>query len=294
MLVRTLDFLRDSGQTSVVRGLPAFVARLAGHAAQLNALGEAQGRVTQGARLHRDRRLGELRDSALELAAVVAVYALEHRRLHLLPLVNVTPTSFNVARLDHKLWLASRIADAAASVLPEIEPFGVTAEMIAELREKIRDAHEVLDAPRFAILQRQSTTRQIASTLQAAAVTLAQIDRLLFPLRRSAPQFHADYRAARRVLGRRSGRSDDPANVATNDGAVTASAAEPNAALPRKRRARRLTVVSPPSSATTPPGATGNAAQPARAELEFSSAAFGGDTAEATSRGDSAAALVAA
>ncbi len=238
MLLCTLDLLRSTECTGAVRGLPVFITRLAQHVAELNELGVAQGRVTQGTRLQRDKVLGDLRDTALELAAIVAVYAAEHRQFELLTLVNITPTAFNTARLAHKTWLANRVADSAENELPQLAPFGVTPATIAALRAKIAGAQAVLEAPRGAILQRQSCTRQIETTLREAAVTLTQIDRLLFPLRRGDPEFHADYRSARRVMGRCRGVANTPAAGAMPPAGLTSAATAPAAPAPTPGDAR--------------------------------------------------------
>ena len=199
MILSVLAALKDTDRTSGVAGLPARVTALAAQAEEINALGETQTRPIQGPTAGRDALLQAMQDHALDVASAVALHATDAKLPELLRTVKISPGDFDGARVLHRPWFATRIANAAASVLPHLAP-RVTEESLAELRTQIRDAEAAVAQPRRAIEARRLATRRIKAALEEAETTLAQIDRLIFPLRKTEPEFYAEYQSARRLL----------------------------------------------------------------------------------------------
>jgi hypothetical protein len=229
MIRQVLKLLRTTDRTSGLAKLPPRVAQLGSLVEEINLLGEAQTRPTQIATEARDAVLKTMQEAVLDLASAVALHATDANRPELLRQVEVNASDFDGLRLVHRPWLATRIVDTAESVLPALAP-DVTAETIAAAREKIRAADAALDEPRVAISAKASATRRLETVFKEAGKTLAQIDRLVFPLRKTDPEFYADYRAARRLLDRRSGGADEPAPEAAGPAAAPAEPAIARAA----------------------------------------------------------------
>ena len=199
MLLSVLAALKNTNRTSGVAGLPARVTQLAAQAEEINALGEIQTRPLQGRTASRDALLQAMQDQALDIASAVALYAADAKLPEVLRTVKITAGDFEAARVLHRPWFAARIANAAESVLPHLAP-RVTEDALGELRTKIRDAEAAVTQPRRAVETRLLATRRIKTVLREAEATLEQIDRLVFPLRNTEPDFYAEYRSARRLL----------------------------------------------------------------------------------------------
>jgi hypothetical protein len=199
MILSVLAVLKTTNRTSGVAGLPARVTQLAAQAEEINALGEIQIRPTQAPTAGRDKLLQGMQDQALEVAGAVALHATDAELPDLLLLVKITAGDFDAARVPHRPWFATRIANAAESVLAQLAP-RVTEESLAEFRTKIRDAEAAIAQPRRAIEARVQATRRLKVVFKEADETLTQIDRLLLPLQKTDPDFHAEYRSARRLL----------------------------------------------------------------------------------------------
>ena len=210
MIRQVHTLLRTTTRTSGIAKLPPRVTQLGSLVEEISSLGEAQTRPTQGATEARDAALETMKEAVLDLASAVALHATDANRPELLRHARINASDFHALRLTHRPWLATRIVDVAEGVLPELAP-EITAETIAEAREKISAAEAALDVPRVAISAKVSATRRLEVVFKEAAATLAQIDRLVFPLRKTDPDFYADYRAARRLLDRRSGGAAEPA-----------------------------------------------------------------------------------
>jgi hypothetical protein len=224
MTRRVLTLLRTTDRTSGLAKLPPRVTQLGSLVEEINALGEAQTRPTQGTTEARDAVLKAMKEAALDLASAVALHAADAKRPELLRKVEIYGSDFDGLRLGQRPWLASRIVDTAASVLPALAP-EVTAETLEQAREKISAAEAALDNPRIAISEKASATRRLETVFQEVAETLAQIDRLIFPLRKTEPDFYADYRAARRLLDRRSAGAAKPATSEAASPATVPAAA---------------------------------------------------------------------
>jgi hypothetical protein len=199
MILSVLAALKTTDRTSGVAGLPARVTQLATQAEELNELGEIQLRPIQAPTAGRDALLQAMQDQALDVASAVALHAADAKLPDVLRTVKITAADFEAARVLHRPWFATGIANAAESVLPQLAP-RVTVESLAELRAKIREAETAVAQPRRAIETRLLATARIKTVLKDAEATLAQIDRLVFPLRKTEPDFYAEYRSARRLL----------------------------------------------------------------------------------------------
>lgn len=232
MIHTVLATLRNTTQTSGIAGLPARVTTLANHVEEINALGEEQTRPVPAATAERDMVLERMKDAAIDIAAAVALYATDEKLPRLLEMVRVNEQDFDYTKLPHRSWLATRIVDAAESVLPQLGD-RVTAETIAAARALIREAEAAMAQSRAAVEAKVAATRELRVAFQQAQETLTQIDRLLLPLRKTDPAFHAKYRSARRVIGGRSrsaeGEPEVEAPAATLANASAGAAVHPSA-----------------------------------------------------------------
>ncbi len=227
MFRNSASLLMNTTETADVPGLPRQVAHLSANLAELNALGEAQNRVTRGKTARRDKLLDTMKESAVDLATAIAAYASDARLVDLAATVNVRDRDFDKARIPHRPWIATRIADTAESVLDKLGPYKVTIESVTALRTTVAEVHAALAEPRTTIAEKSQATTRIAEVLDNTLEVLEQIDRLVHPLRKTNPEFYALYLTTRTVVGRPSG--DSSPEAATAPAAATAA---PAAATP--------------------------------------------------------------
>jgi len=182
-----------SGELDVFRTKMGEVLRLA----------QTQEEAVAGKRARRDQLLDEMAEAAVEIATVVAAYADKHRLTELAPRVRVRPGDFARARTVSRPVLARTVLDAAREVLPDLGPYGVTAERLDELERRIAAAVDGIHQPRTGMVERKAATARLLALLDEIDELLgSQVDRLLYAVRRKHPQAYAGYRAARAIVDR--------------------------------------------------------------------------------------------
>ena len=209
-----LALLQATDETGGIPGVPAQLSTLAARLAELDTLAATQLRLTAGKTARRDELLADMIETALDVANAVATHADAQKLTELARAVAVTPSAFARLRLLHRPWLAQQVHAAAQGVLPELATYGVTAATLAALQAKIESAKAGLDQPRSTIVEKSAATAQMLAVFREIDAQLeGQIDRLVFPLRKTSPKFHARYQVARQIAARPGGRN--PAEPAT-------------------------------------------------------------------------------
>lgn len=202
----SLELLKSSPVTGEVPGLAAEIAFVTTKRNELDAGALTQAQRTEGHTAQRDVTLGELRETTLDIANALARYAHAQGRDDLLADVQTRPSEFDRAWLAHRPLIAERVHAAGVTVVADAAVHGVTADMLAEFKATIVAAKKALAQPRTTLAQRKAATRQVNVIFGEIDERFeAQIDRLLFRLRKTEPEFYAAYLATRRI-GRTPGR----------------------------------------------------------------------------------------
>lgn len=229
--VTTEKTLKNTTETSEIAGLPATLTELSAILGEINTLAATQNQLTEGKTARRDEMLAAMRELALEVANAVAAHADAQNLTEILPDVLVTPADFARQRIPERPLLAQRIHTAGVATLPQ-------HPALPELKARIDAVREALTQPREAIAERRAATQQLAVLFDNADALLRRIDRMLFPLRKTSPQFYAKYLATRKAFGRSRANDDNeddgPTKVtapATPASAATANPSTPTQAL---------------------------------------------------------------
>lgn len=186
----TVELLKKTTATSGILAMPRTLTQLQTNLAVLDEEGTTQMSLAKNRTIRRDRIMAEMADLALEIAHVVAAHADEHQLVEILPVVSIPPGRFSRLRMIDRLWLAQKILKAAEETLP-------TYPMLPALREKVNEADDAITEPRQKIITRHLATRRVRELTLENERLLRRIDMMLYPLRRTAPEFHAIYTAAR-------------------------------------------------------------------------------------------------
>ena len=220
MYVAVLATLREA--SPALATLPARLQLLESKVAQIYELAGLQQQKTEGRTARRDEVLRDMIDLTLDVAGAVLAHAGEHGLTELTQtLSGATPGRFKRLRIPQRPIVAQQILETAGPVVAELAPYGVTAATLADLQARIELAKTWLDQPRDLIRAKAAATAQLAEVFRAADALLEnQIDRMLFPFRKTHPDIYASYQRSRQVITLPRGRST------TTDTPVASAAAD--------------------------------------------------------------------
>ena len=240
------------------------------------ALDVLSARLADGFRLHeiqtqtlpprtaaRDDVLDAMIALALAVAGPLAAHAHAHGLHEVEAVADVTPRSFRRPRLVERPTVAQRIHDAARPLLAVLQPFGITAPMLAALQAKIDAAKAILHEPRTIIIDKHKATTDLAALFRTIDALLERrIDRLLAPLALTHPGLHARYFSARK-MPRRPRASATPAAAETAATAAPATETAPAApAAPAAHAAPANASINAPTNAPDAAPANSSAKAP--------------------------------
>ena len=175
-----------------VPGLPERLEMLSAKVGEISSLAIKQTRPVDASTLGRDQRLREMVNLTLNIAGIIQTMARAQNLEELGRTVRVGPGVFQRLGAFDRVWLAQRIHDAGQTVLSQLAQYGVTAETLGTLQARIDAAGEALQHPRVAVATRSGATQQLASLVREVGGLLREeIDRLVFPLRETQPEFYA-------------------------------------------------------------------------------------------------------
>ena len=227
-VVATLQSVIDS---LGIAALPAKLQLLITKIAQIYDLVAIQNQTTRGKTDRRNELLQGMIDLALDVASAVTAYADEQRLTELAKNVDFSASTFDRQRIAHRPILAQQIHDAAEPVIAELAPYSVTAETLADLQAQIGIVKAWLDQPRSVIRSRAAATAQLAEAFRFADGLLEkQIDRRLFPLRNTNPEFYADYQRARQIWEAPGTNGATPAPTPASDSTASIAVSVPSKA----------------------------------------------------------------
>ncbi len=167
--------------------------------------------------------------TTLMVAGPVRSYAKTNKLGDLGAKVAHTISDIRQTRISQRVLLLQQVHDAAASVLPHLADYGVTAEMLAEQQTQIDAASGCLTTPRARIMSRRVATERLGEVIQKMRNLLAdEVDPLMVRLQATDPDGYAMYQAARLTINRPgSSGGDDETAPATGETATTLATTTP-------------------------------------------------------------------
>ena len=212
-------FLATTMATRALAALPAKTATLNALLTRIDDLVETQTRPLVGVLRARDQATNAAIDLALAIAGPVRSYAVSGQRPELAALVDLARRDFLRIRRGERTRLAQRVLDAAQPLATELDAYGVTPAMLAELHARIEASNTAVDVPRTTAANKKTATAALATVFHAVDTLLKdEIDPMLAVLGTTDPDALARYRIGREVINRPGTRSDpvaQPPNAAT-------------------------------------------------------------------------------
>ena len=222
--VTTEQTLKTTTETGEIAGLPALLTQISANIGEINQTANTQNQLTQGKTARRNEQLDLMREQALEVVNAVRAHAIEHNLTEVLPLTNVGAPDFARLRIAERPLLALRVHDTAIATLPELP--GLRA-----FKAAIENVRVALAQPRSLIAERRAATDRLRNLLADTERLLTRVDCLLFPLRKTNPEFYLKYLATREpVNARRTAASGNAAPAAAAPASVASASVAPTPA----------------------------------------------------------------
>lgn len=194
--------LKANPEIASVPSLPAKLTRLSAKMGEIKSLAKTQTQPIQAGTARRDQLLEEMTGMTLEIAGFVTSIAHEQDLPELARTVAIG-RGFRRVRRAHRLVIAQCVLEAARTVLPALGDYGVTDETLTTFQTQIKVADEGLTIPRSTVVaKRAATVKLVALFNEVDGLLRDQIDRLVFPLRKTSVEFYAAYLAARSIVDR--------------------------------------------------------------------------------------------
>ncbi|MBS0660782.1 MAG: hypothetical protein JSR82_21395 [Verrucomicrobia bacterium] len=194
---------------------PAVVESLRLLEAEIALMREAsvtQTRPTKGITEAKSDVRGDLEDAVLELSDALGALAAERDDRILEAAADVTPSSLgrlSGEALDREV---TSLVKLARERLSELAPHGVSEAEVKEVEDAQKAFAAIKTQPRQAIVGRAAQTAALPERVSAMKEFLRErLDRQMRRFRRSQPEFYAEYRGARVVLGENGGGKEEKA-----------------------------------------------------------------------------------
>lgn len=193
-------------------GLAGIVAQWIDCLTNLRRLRQRQAQETTGLTLDKATLRRRMCDEAMLVADATRAFAVAQGDQVLAATVNVRCSQILYGKGDDAETVCRNICDAAvaAPLTAGLETFGVTAEKLVSLQEKIDDFADAMPQPRAAIQGKKSVTQQIAEEFRTADRLLTEgMDLLIGQFQKTHPDFVRDYQNARVLIDKAATLGDD-------------------------------------------------------------------------------------
>jgi hypothetical protein len=209
MFEATIKFLDENNNNW--SGKPAFaeaVSEAKGGVQAIRNAASTQENVTVGVRDQKAQSRSDLEDQTLEIADQLAAFAAKTGEANLSANAQVTRSSLDQSQDNDLIQTAQRIHDLANANAKGLEPYGVTADQIQLLKAAVLTFDGLRTGSRTAVADRRSATGSVGDLIKTTrSLFRNQIDKIVTPFRKSAPEFYSGYFAARVIVDRAATRS---------------------------------------------------------------------------------------
>jgi hypothetical protein len=204
MLGAVISFLKKTDAATLAK-MPHIVALIEQYDEMLEELSkqqQIQGLNRTGIRIMKLRMRGELTALTLNIAAHMEAYALSVDNKVLQYEVALKEYKINKSRENYVASLAIIIHKKALALLAPLAEYGVTPQMLTDLKEATDEYIAILPKTRIGIVTQSASTSQIKQLFEQFDKLLLRIDKLVTMLRFSNKFFYKEYFANRKIIRR--------------------------------------------------------------------------------------------
>jgi hypothetical protein len=191
------------GKVTITTALPGF-AELLSHFSSIvdDVLGimNALGIVFKGYAEEKHEVENQICTKTSEIAGMIKAYAIISGNKLLQEQMSITRTSMMRMSDTVKLAKAQEVHTKAEDLQEDVETYGVTEAIIAELLSLITIYVAVLPQPRQGIVDHKHTNEELNKKVAAGDEIVMKMDALVEIKRYSEPQFYSDYWASHKII----------------------------------------------------------------------------------------------
>jgi hypothetical protein len=164
----------------------------------------SQDSITLGVAKAKSAAFTTLADSLIVLSNTIWIYANASNNFEMAARNKISASKMlrlsTVASMQRIEMLLADLTDHAA----ELETYGITPEFISKLETQVAIYQDISGAPRMAIVERKTLTKEIANhTLKIDQLLLSVLDKMIVIFKVSQPAFVNRYKNARMVVDNR-------------------------------------------------------------------------------------------
>jgi hypothetical protein len=135
------------------------------------------------------------------IASGIFAYASRTNNFILRDKVNYTEPELAATRQSELARISREVLSQAQQNLPALEPYGITSTETEAFRDLVARYEVAIPETRAVVSARMAAAEKLASLFnQADDLLKNQLDRLVEPMRRTAPEFYNTYQNARNVV----------------------------------------------------------------------------------------------
>jgi hypothetical protein len=207
--------------------LPAFASAVQTFGARLDALEQSmyqQNIALVGVSAVRDAKKSIVADKAYAMSSAMVAYGVVNNDVELINHVKIARHRIMHAPRDLVLVLVDRILIRGASLIGQLDIYGVDQAAIDQLQLLRDELSTQMNAPRNAILDRKGQTERIRNLVKEIdAILKFRLDKLIIILKEEHPELFAAYTNARVIVDHRnrtagSGERDDGSSTPPLEG----------------------------------------------------------------------------
>jgi hypothetical protein len=202
MGVATRDYLDlNATITSTLPGFGMLFSQFSDNMIQMQVIREKRETDTTGIADTKRQLRVDLVARALDVSLKTTAYAKMTHNSTLLKEVYYPETKLRMSSGSTLKDRALLIHDKAEANLKDLEPYGITPESLAALKQAIELFNASIPKPRLILTEKKQATDQLANLIKSSKAILEMIDSLVDIVRLSHPMFYAGYWNNRRVIG---------------------------------------------------------------------------------------------
>ena len=147
------------------------------------------------------QKVSELAQLAAEVCGSTLSYADQSGDERLAAKLDIPFSKLSSGKDSRIISNCRNIYKAASSVVDSLGEFKVTPAKLKALKQKTDDYKTLSTKPREAAAERKAATKRIPVVIrQASRLLRKRLDPLMVPFKATDPEFHARYKAARRIV----------------------------------------------------------------------------------------------
>jgi hypothetical protein len=171
------------------------------HAGLLNLISAQQSNII-GYTMNKKAYREELSHELLLIVQMLVLYSQLHNAPQVASDARTSRSGLNQLPATGLIGFGTRILQLASGLDPLLlAPIGLSSAVLQSAQDKLQDFTAQIDAPKNQLQQRVAATRELAGTIEALILILnRRLDPAANVLRISQPQFHSQYKIARRII----------------------------------------------------------------------------------------------